>query len=161
MIKSNFKWTEEYCKAVKHYLSTAARHSGSNRLKKGEVNRIASTLGIDRKVLLNGINAKTILNKYLQTDIYVNERAWSEEEIRILVSFVLESADNLQHAFRSTALYFRATSNNNVSVNAITIYYYTHLKPGDLLFNIISTNTTFSKNVKNNIAKGQSTIGVR
>ncbi len=159
MARSNFKWTEEYCKAVKHYLSTAAR-TPSNQLKRGEYNRIADTLGIERNILKSGISSTTVLHRYLQTGIYINEQEWTEEEVRILVSFVLENADNLQHAFRSTALYFRATSNTDKSVKTIHYYYYTHLKPGNLLFNIISTNTTFGKNVKNNIPKGQSTIGV-
>lgn len=159
MARSNFKWTEEYCKAVKHYLSTAAR-TPCNKLKRGELDRIANTLSIEKEVLMNGISAETVLHKYLQTGIYVNERDWTEEEIRILISFVLENTDNLQHAFRSTALYFRATSNIDIKVFSISAYYYNHLKPGDLLFNIISTNTTFNNNVKNNIAKGMSTRGV-
>lgn len=156
-----FSWTEEYCKAVKHYLSTATKVSNSNRLKKGELDRIAITLGISKEVLRSGIAVPgTILRRYLQTGVYVNEVGWTEEEIRILASFVLENADNLQHAFRSTACYFRVTSNKNITVKAINAYYYIHMKKGNRLFNIVSLNTTFGNNVKNNIAKGQSTIGV-
>lgn len=161
MATSRFNWTEEYCKAVKHYLSTAER-TPSNRLKKGEIERISSTLGINLRVLRNGMNVpNNLLHTYLQTGVYVKKRGWSEEELKILASFVIENSDNLRHAFRCTALKFRATGIKDMTVSSITAYYYTHMKKGERLFNLVSLEYTFRNNVKNNIAKGQSTIGVR
>lgn len=158
---ANFRWNEEYCKAVKRYLDNAQRTS-KGRLKRGETDRIASTLGIAKNVLSAGIkNPTTTLNRYLQTGIYSMSKTFlTEDEIKVLADFVIEHSDNLQHAFRCTAIYYRENRLNKKPVNSISVYYYTHMKHGETLFNLISQTEVFGSNVKNNLVKGATTIGV-
>lgn len=166
MAINRFRWTEEYCKAVQHYLNTAQRSVSGKRLKKGELERIATTLGISKSVLLMGMQqVDTVLNRYLKTGIYTNTKEpLTDAELIIVVNLVLESADNLQHAFRCAALYFRANSMTKIPVKCISQQYYTRLKPvnkpKDLLFNIESLTDVFGGNVKNNLRRGRSTRGV-
>lgn len=158
---ANFRWNEEYCKAVKRYLDNAQRTS-KGRLKRGEIDRIASTLGIAKNVLSAGIkNPATTLNRYLQTGVYsISKTFLTEDEIKVLADFVIEHSDNLQHAFRCTAIYYRENRLNKKPVNSISVYYYTHMKHGETLFNLISQTEVFGSNVKNNLVKGATTIGV-
>lgn len=165
MTTSRFNWTEEYCKAVKHYLDKAQKSAKGKNLKSGELDKISNTLGIEKSILVSGIRgSSSLLNKYLRTGVY-HTIQFTPAEVAILVDFVLHNSDNLQHAFRSTALYYRANGMSNRSVSSIDFYYYTRLKPvkklEDWLFNIESRTDIFNGNVKNNIPKGQSTIGVR
>ena len=133
---------------------------------KNEMSNTTRTNVESSKIIAKELNTtfKAVLKAYYDSKGWLSDgsghssKGVQVKDVKICMTFIKNNPDNLQHAFRL------ASKSTGQSVSSIQSSYY--LEGGNLnaiknkksLFNIVGFFNIFKKNMKNNIAKGKTSL---